>query len=111
MNRFTPLRYQLPLVVLVGPQADRLQVAAGVGLGQHHGAGHFAAAEARQQLVLDLVVGEGVDRLGDALQAEEVHQRGVGPADHFGGHGVDQVGAIQPAVLPRQREAHQVGLA
>ena len=87
-----------------------LQVAAGVGLGEHHRAGHFAAAEPRQHFVLDFVVGEGVDRLGDALQPEHVHQRGVGPADDFGGHGVDEAGAVQPAVLPRQGEAHQVGL-
>ena len=101
----------MALLVLIGPQAHRLQVAAGVGLGEHHRAGHFAAGEARQGFVLDRVAGEGVDRLGDALQAEEVHQRAVGPADDFGGHGVDQIGAVQPAVLPRQREAHQVGLA
>ena len=99
------------LLVLEGPQPHGLQVAAGVGLGQHHRAGHFAAGEPRQHLVLDLVVGEGVDRLGDALQPEQVHQRGVGPADHLGGHRVDEAGAIQPAVLPRQGEAHQVGLA
>ena len=44
------------------------------------------------------------------MQAEHVHQRGVGPADHLGGHRVDQAGAVQPAVLARQGEAHQVGL-
>ena len=93
-----------------GAEADGLQVAAGVGLGQHHRAGHFAAREPRQNFVANRIAGEGVDRLGDALQPEHVHHRGVGPADDFGGHRVHQAGAIQPAVLPRQREAHHVGL-
>ena len=61
-------------------------------------------------LVADLVVGEGVDRLGDALQAEEIGQRAIGPGDDFIGDGVDQRGAVQPAVFPRQREAHHVAL-
>ncbi len=98
MNRLTPLRYQLPVLVLVGPQPHRLQVAAGVRFGQHHGAGHLALGEPRQHLVLDLLAGKGVDRLGDALQAEHVHERGVRPADDLGGHRVDQVGAVQAAV-------------
>ena len=37
------------LFVLHGLQAHGLQVAAGVGLGQHHRPGHFAAGEPRQR--------------------------------------------------------------
>ena len=96
--------------VLVGARLDGLQVAAGVGLGQHHGPGPLAARQARQVGLLDLVAGEGMDRLGDALEAVEVHQRGVGPADDVVGHRVEQFRRIEAAVAVRQGEAHQVGL-
>ena len=90
---------------------DRLEVAAGVRLGEDHRPGPLAAGHAGQVLLLDRLIREGVDGLGDALEAVEVHQRGVGPADDVVAHRVDQVGAVQPAEAVRQREAHQVGLA
>ena len=101
----------LPVVVLLGPQLDGLEVAARVRLGEDHGAGDLAGGQVRQVLGLDLLGGEGVDRLGDALEAEDVHQAGVGPADHLDGHGVDEVGEVEPAEPVREGEAHQVGLA
>ena len=82
------------LLVLIRPQSHGLQIAAGVGLGEHHGPGDFAAAKAGKRHVFDPVVGKGVDRFGDALQPKQVRQRSIGPADDLGGHGVDQVRAI-----------------
>ena len=87
-----------------------LQVAAGLGLGERHGAGDLAAGEARQVGGLHLLVGELVDRLGDVLQAEDVHQRRVGAADHLDDHHADRDGEVEAAVLARQRDAHEVGL-
>jgi hypothetical protein len=110
MKRFTPVQPPGAVIVLPRAEAHRLQVAARVRLGQHHRAGDLALGELGQILVLEPVVGERVDRLGDALQAEDVHQRGIGPADHLHRHSVDQIGAIQSAVPPRQGEPHQVGL-
>ncbi len=57
----------LAVVVLPGAETDGLEVAAGVGFGQDHRAGHFAAGEPGQVLVFDLVAGKGVDGLSDAL--------------------------------------------
>ena len=98
------------LVVLEGFEFDGLQVRAGVRLGQDHGAGHLAVGKRRQVFLLDLFVGERVDRLGDALKAEDVHQRRVGPRDDLGGDRVDQVGEVQAAEPIGQREAHHLGL-
>ncbi len=110
MNRFTPLRYQLPCSSWKARRRTACRSLPASGSVSTIAPVTSPRQNSRQRFVLDFVVGEGVDRLGDALQAEHVHQRGVGPADHFGGHRVDEAGAIQPAVLARQGEAHQVGL-
>ena len=68
-------------------------------------------AKSGRYSLLDLLAGEGVDRLGDALEAVDVHQGRVGPADDLVAHRVDQVRAVEPAEAVRQGEAHQVGLA
>ena len=86
------------LLVLKRPQSHRLQIAAGIGLGEHHSPRYLAAGESREHFVLDLLAGKGVDRLRDSLQAEEIRERSVGPAHDLVGDGVDQVGAVQPAV-------------
>ena len=62
------------VVILPGPQAHRLQVAAGVRLGQGHRPGHLTTGEPREVLVLDRLVSEGVDRLADPLQTEDIHE-------------------------------------
>ncbi len=98
------------LAVLIGSQLDGLEVRAGVGLGEHHRAGDLALGEERQVLLLDLLGGEGVDRVGDALEAEDVAQRGVGSREDIVGHRVDQVREIQPAEAVGQGEAHDFRL-
>ncbi len=69
-----------------GLELDVLQVAAGLGLGERHRARDLAAGEARQVGLLELVAGELVDRLGDVLQAEDVHERRIGARDHLDDH-------------------------
>ena len=70
----------LAIIILPGAKLNGLQVRTGIGLGQHHGAGHFAAGELRQVLGLDLVIGERIDRLSDPLQVRRgssaTHRRG-----------------------------------
>ena len=87
-----------------------LQVAAGLGLGERHAAGDLAAGEPGQIGRLHLVVGELVDGLADVLEAEDVHERRVGAADHLDDHHADGDGEVEAAVLARQRDAHEVGL-
>ena len=110
MNRFTPFKYQLPCSSWVARSRTACRSLPASGSVSTIAPVTSPRAEPRQNLVANRVAGEGVDRLGDALQPEHVHQRGVGPADHFGGHRVDQAGAVQPAVLARQGETHHVGL-
>ncbi len=91
-------------------ELDVLEVAAGLGLGERHAAGDLAAGEARQVGRLHLVVGELVHGLADVLEPEDVHERGVGAADHLDDHHADGDGEVEAAVLARQRDAHEVGL-
>ena len=104
--------FQAPLAVgiLVGLQLDVLEVAARVRLRQDHRPGHRAGAEARQRPLLLVFGSEGVDRLRNALEAEDVHETGVGAADHLDGDGINDARAVQAAEPPRQREPHQVRL-
>ncbi|OPZ41709.1 MAG: hypothetical protein BWY94_02335 [Actinobacteria bacterium ADurb.BinA094] len=87
-----------------------LQVAAGLRLGERHAPGDLAGGEARQVRRLHLLVGELVDRLADVLESEDVHQGGVGAADHLDDHHADGDGEVEPAVPARQGHAHEVGL-
>jgi hypothetical protein len=68
-------------------------------LGEDHRAGLAPGGHLGQELVLDGLVGEGVDGLADALQAVEVHQRGVGAADDVVGHREHHVRAVRPPYL------------
>ena len=45
-------------------------------------------------VVDDLLVGERVDGLGDPLQPEQIHQRGVGPRENLDRHRIDEVGEV-----------------
>ena len=103
---------ELPVAVRVLLRANLnvLEVGAEIGLGQHHRAGHLTGGESRQVRGLHLCGGEVVNRLPDTLQAEQIHQAGVGTADDLRGDGVDVVGEVQATVLARQREAHELGL-
>ncbi len=96
--------------VFVGAELNGLEVGAGVGLGEDHGAGDLALGEGGQVLLLEFLGGEGVDRLGDALEAEDVHEGGVGAGDDLGGHGVEEVGEVETSEAVGQGEAHDLGL-
>ena len=56
-------------------------------------------------------VAEAVDRLPAPLQREQGHQRRVRARHHLDRRGVRGDRQVHPAVLARQREAHQAGLA
>ena len=105
-----PVQMPVPLGILLGAHADRLQIAPGIRFGQNHRAGHLARGEFRQIFIPDFVRSERVDRVGDPLQAEHVHERAVGAGDDFGRHRVDENRTVESAVFTRQGESHQVGL-
>ena len=98
MKRLTPVRSRLPSSSWRGLEGHGLEVAAGVRLGQDHGAGALAAGEARQVRRLQLVGAEAVDRLGDVLEAEDVHEGRVGAGDHLAAHGQDGERDVEAAV-------------
>ena len=61
------------VLVLISGSLDGLEVGTSVRLGENHRASPLAGDEARNILFLDLLIGKPVDRLGDALKSEEVH--------------------------------------
>ena len=112
MKRLTPFRRQVPVgLVVVGAGLDRAQVRAGIGLGEHHGAGDLAAGQARQDALLARFVAELGDGNGDLLQAKDGHQPGLGARDDLDHHLQDGLGQVQAAVLPGQHGTDQLGLA
>ena len=96
--------------LLRGFELDVLQVAAGLGLGERHAAGDLTAGEPRQVGRLHVIAGELVDGLADVLEAEDVHEGGVGAAHHLDDHHADRDGEVEAPVLARQCHAHEVGL-
>ena len=74
-------------------------------------AGHLAAGKAGQDAGLHLLVAVLGDGGRDLLQAEDGHQPGVGAGDDLDHHLEDRLRQVQPAVLPGQHRAHQLGLA
>jgi hypothetical protein len=98
------------LAVLEGPQLNRLQVRARVGLREHHGAGDLAVREERQVLLFDLLGREGVDRFRDALETEDVHQRRIRPREDLVGHRIHEAREVQPVEAVGQGEAHHFRL-
>ena len=97
--------------VLIADGLHRLQVTAGVRLGEHHRACVFAGAEFRHVFALYVLVGEGVDRLGDSLKPEHVHKPGVGARNDVVAGRENRAGHVETAEIVRQRAAHEPGAA
>ena len=57
------------------------------------------------------IVSEGVDRLGDALEAEEVHEPGVAAAHDVVARGKDGARHVEAAKVIGNRDTHESGLA
>ena len=97
-------------LVLIGCHIDGLQVGPGIRLGECHGTGRLAARELRQEFLALLLGAVFVDGLGDVLETEEIHERGLGPRHHLDRHRIDGGRQVEPAIAARQGEAHQLGL-
>ena len=96
------------LRILGGFQAHGLEVGAGIGLGQVHGAVGLATGKARQIALLLLFAAELADRLGDVLQTEKVLQRCIGAGDHLGHHRIDGDREVKAAVTVRKHHSHDI---
>ena len=107
---FDAVQIPVAVLVLVGSKTNGLQVASGIRFGQHHSTRYFAFGETGQNFVLDLIIRKGIDRFGDALQTEQIHEGAVGTTDDFGCHRVKQIWAIDAAILAWQGESHHVRL-
>ncbi len=101
-----------------GAGAQQAQVAARVRLGQAHGAGPFAAVQARQVGALELLAGVGVDRqAGPGGQRRVQGEAGVGAVEHLLelhgehlGHAQAAVGGVAGQTHPAAVDVGGVGL-
>ena len=102
---------QAPSAVLVlgSLEHHRLQVAAGIGLGEVHGQ-RLALAGAGQEALLLVLVGKLVDGFGAVLQTPHVDEARIGTAHHVGSHDVGNRRHVQASVLAGQGDAHQASL-
>ena len=94
----------------MGLEHHGLQVGTRIRLGQRHGARRTARHE-RQVLLLDLLAGEFVDRLGAVLQTPDVFEAGIAAGHHLVGHHEADERHVQTLVLAGQVNAAQTGLA
>ena len=99
------------VLVLIRHRLDALEVGAGIRFREDHRARVGAVAELGDVLGLDVLARERVDRLGDALQAEDVHQRGVGAGDDVVAGSEDRARHVESAQIVRNRAAGEARAA
>ena len=103
---------QQPRLTLLRPRGlehHRTQVGTGIGLREIHRAGR-TRRNPRQELLLLLLRGELVERLGAVLQAPDVLEARIGARDHLVGHDEAHEREVQSVVLAREGHAAQSGI-
>ena len=99
----------LPLLRPGGLEHHGAQVRTGIGLREVHGAGR-AGRHPLEELLLLLLRGELVERLGAVLQAPDVLEAGIGTGHHLVGHDEADEREVQTVVLAREGHAAQSGI-
>ena len=99
----------LPLLRPGGLEHHGTQVRTGIGLREVHGAGR-AGRHPLEELLLLLLRGELVERLGAVLQAPDVLEAGIGTGHHLVGHDEADEREVQTVVLARESHAAQSGI-
>ena len=97
--------------ILIRRRLDALQVAAGIRLGEDHRTRPLAGDKLRNVRLLHFLVAEHVDRVGDALKPEDVHQRRVAARNDVVAGGEDRARHVESAQVIRNLHAEESGLA
>ena len=77
-----------------GPQTDGLEVAAGIGFGEVHGAGG-TVLDAGQELLLKLFRSKLLDGVSTILKTPDGGEADIGAGDDFGSHDGNDAGHVE----------------